>query len=293
MIITQLIGGLGNQLFQYAAGRGIAQELETELKLDISGFRAYPLRSFKLNHFNITCQIASDDEILSVQKKGRSKILNKISEIVDQKKPFYKRNVIRERFSYQYDKEIELIHDNRYLEGYWQNEQYFKDIEELIRSEFTLKDPVSAPNQMLLQIVENDDNSVSIHIRRGDYVTNAHTSQYHGTCSPEYYYAAMKKIQRTIPSPHYYIFSDDISWVKENLSIPGPVTFFEGRGDRDYEELMLMKCCRYNIIANSSFSWWGAWLNDNPAKMVIAPLRWLNDPNINTSDAVPGTWIRI
>jgi hypothetical protein len=293
MIITQLLGGLGNQLFQYAAGRRLAHKFNTQLKFDISAFDTYRLRSYRLNNFNIEGEFASNEEILLIKKRSKNRIVNKFYEKIDEFKPYYKRNYIKERFFYEYDSEFEFLHDNVYLEGYWQNEKYFKEIESIIRLEFKLKNDLMNFNKPIREKIEGDDNSVSIHVRRGDYVTNEVTNQYHGVCSLEYYHQATQKINFFIDSPHYYVFSDDIGWAKENIKLDQPVSYIDSGPERDYEDLILMSSCRHNIIANSSFSWWGAWLNVHRNKTVIAPAHWLNDPKINASDTVPENWIRI
>jgi hypothetical protein len=131
-------------------------------------------------------------------------------------------------------------------------------------------------------------------VRRGDYVTSPKTNSVHGTCSLEYYYDSFNLIEKQHKNSHYFIFSDDIEWCKQNLEFIKNKTFIElSANERDHEEMYLMSQCKHNIIANSSFSWWGAWLNQNPDKMVIAPKKWFHDQQINTNDLIPDTWIRI
>ena len=136
--------------------------------------------------------------------------------------------------------------------------------------------------------------SVSLHIRRGDFVSNARTSTIHGTCNLNYYYRCVEEITKNVKNPHFFIFTDDTGWVSKNVKLSYPATVIDHNGrKKSYEDLMLMSLCSHNIIANSSFSWWGAWLNRNPNKMVFAPLRWFAKDDISTRDLIPEKWRRI
>jgi hypothetical protein len=293
MIITQLIGGIGNQLFQYAIARKIACGRNVPFKLDITGFNSYKLRQYQLGFFNINAEIASDEEIYRIKKYSENKIVENIYQKISRILPYSKKHYIKEQF-FPYDPRIEKITDNVYLEGYWQSEKYFKSIASIIRSDITLKEEMIGKNRELKEKIIDDEHSVSIHIRRGDYVTNSLTHQIHGCCSLEYYYKGIQKINELLGNPNYYVFSDDIPWTKENLTINNPVTYIENEGPgKDYEELILMSLCRHHIIANSSFSWWGAWLGTNTDKITIAPSRWVNDPSRDMSDIIPENWIKI
>ena len=137
-------------------------------------------------------------------------------------------------------------------------------------------------------------NSISLHVRRADYVTNPQANQFHGVSSMEYYNKAIHKIKSIISEPHFFIFSDDITWAKQNMIIDCPTTFVSHNGpDKNYDDLRLMSFCKHHIIANSSFSWWGAWLAMNKNKVVIAPTRWFNSPDRNTKDVIPENWFSI
>ncbi|MEI6304723.1 MAG: alpha-1,2-fucosyltransferase [Candidatus Taylorbacteria bacterium] len=192
-------------------------------------------------------------------------------------------------------------HLNRFLvklgikeKGYWQNEKYFKSIENNIKKEFTLINPLRSAAKKFAIEIGSLINSISIHIRRGDYVSDQKTNKYHGTCGPEYYSKAIKYITSKIGSNiHVFVFSDDIEWVKQNMPLKYPVTYVSSPEIPDYEELILMSQCKHNIIANSTFSWWGAWLNENPDKIVIAPKRWTLKGEKNFKDICPPSWTRI
>ncbi|ACL17490.1 glycosyl transferase family 11 [Methanosphaerula palustris E1-9c] len=295
MIIVRLKGGLGNQLSQYALGRKIAHLHNTELKLDTTWFTTISSdtpRTYRLNNYNIIGTIASAKEIQLIERgraQGRGYLLSKISDLLT---PMYRRTYVRERM-HTFDKAILTVPDNVYLDGYWQTEKYFKDIEEILRREVTLKDE---PDSINLEMAERIQacHSVSLHVRRGDYVSNPTTQQFHGCCSIDYYNRAISLIEEKVDDPSFFIFSDDLPWAKENLDIPGEKTFVAHNGpEKEYCDLWLMSLCQHHIIANSSFSWWGAWLGQDAEKMVIAPRRWALSESFDTSDIIPDSWITI
>ncbi|MEN6461043.1 MAG: alpha-1,2-fucosyltransferase [Syntrophomonas sp.] len=276
MIIVRLKGGLGNQLFQYALGRKIALIHNTVLKFDISFYEQEGIRSYDLTHFNIIENIATQNEI------------NRIRGKICLHKDRYNCPVVEEPF-FPYNPRIIQVPNNVYLDGYWQSEKYFLDIEDILRREFTVKYPLKGLNQSLADTIKNC-NSVALHIRRGDYVTNPENFVIFGVCSWEYYKNCIEQLTAQVTSPHFFIFSDDPQWVLNNIHLPYPTTFVVHNQDKNYEDLRLMSMCRHNIIANSSFSWWGAWLNTNPNKMVFAPARWFVTTSLDTRDVIPLTW---
>lgn len=290
MIITHIIGGLGNQLFQYAMARRIAYKNNITLKLDISDYTTYKLREFKLNQFNIVAEPATQEEIQRFIK-NRNRVCLKLIRTYNSFLPFTSRSYVEERFFY-YDPETTKLSDDIYLEGHWPSEKYFLDIEHIIRQEFTLKSEMDTYHQDLKKQIETVE-SVSIHIRRGDYVSNPVTNKIHGTCPSDYYNNAIGIITDKIPNPHFFIFSDDPEWVHENFKIPYTTTIMRGNDQKDCEDLILMSSCKNHIIANSSFSWWGAWLNPRKDKMVISPAKWYQGADYDTRDLLPGSWITI
>lgn len=271
MIIVQLIGGLGNQLFQYAMARRISIINNEPIKLNIFPFQQYKLHNYSLKHFNIVENYATIEEINALFAAGR---------------------VVREPY-FHFDPQILNAPGDIYLDGYWQTEKYFKDIEETIRTEFLIKTPAELINLTTANNIM-DSNSISLHIRRVDYVTNPAANKIHGVCSMEYYRKAIIKMTSVIHEPHFYIFSDDIKWAQENVNIDYPTTFVSQNGpDKNYEDLRLMSLCKHHIIANSTFSWWGAWLSTNKNKIVIAPNRWFNATDKDTKDVIPENWFAI
>lgn len=297
MIIVKLMGGLGNQMFQYAAGRRLAHVHGTELLLDHSFLEtaqdiATP-RSYELNHLDVHCGRASAADCSAVAMhglKGARRWLMAIRPLPQQLSRSDR--TIRER-SKRFDPDFLDLPDNVYLEGYWQSECYFADIAGIIREEFRVHTPLAGENQRIADAM-NGCCAVSLHVRRGDYVSDRQTAAFHGVCGLDYYTRGVEKLVQQVNTPHFFVFSDDIAWAKEHLRLDHPVTFVgHNPSVSGYEDLRLMSLCRHHIIANSSFSWWGAWLNARPDKIVIAPSRWFNDPAIDTCDLIPASWQRI
>jgi hypothetical protein len=291
MIIVQLFGGLGNQMFQYAAGRRLAYFLNTKLILDISPYGQETLRDYHLFVFSITENFASATDLERVHRP----IAWNIQHPVDALRSMMHQNVtvryVKEHHFHFYP-EILALPDNVYLEGHWQSEKYFKDIEKIIRKDFIFSEEPDNLNNQMADKIRNCE-AVSLHVRRGDYVSNPVTTAYHGICSEEYYRGAISKLENYVKNPHFFIFSDDPTWTKENLETGYSTTIIDFNGsEKDYEDMRLMSLCKHHIIANSSFSWWGAWLSNNPQKIVIAPKHWFNRPEINTKDLIPESWIQ-
>lgn len=291
MIIVAIQGGLGNQMFQYAVGKALSNRLNSTLKLDISAYETYPLRNYELGIFNIDNNIASSVEIAAI-KKGKMGVFKKLLSLLQKKKTSCSQQYFQEKF-FQFDPEVIDLQDEKYLFGYWQTEKYFLDYEKELRKDFTLRYKLSDRAEAIRESMALS-NAISLHIRRGDYVNNATTNSYHGVCSLDYYKEAVNYIVEHVENTHFYIFSDDLDWAKKNLDFIDEISFVELEDkDPDYEEMFLMSQCQHNIIANSSFSWWGAWLNQNKNKIVIAPKKWFGDPSIDTNDLIPESWKRI
>jgi hypothetical protein len=180
-----------------------------------------------------------------------------------------------------------------YLRGYWQSPKYFASIEALVRKDFTVRQAIVGENLRVAKQIAAC-NAVSLHVRRGDFADNAETNRYHGTCGPEYYAAAEALLRQRVGDVTVFVFSDDPEWVRQNLRLESPMIVVGHNGpDQDYEDLRLMTLCRHHVIANSTFSWWGAWLSSNPAKTVVAPKRWFRGAEHSTADMIPQNWVRI
>ena len=251
MIISKLQGGLGNQLFQYAYGRALSNKNNIELYLDISWYKGRIDRKYILDRFNIEAKIANRFDVFKTR----------------------------------------LLSPSNYIIGDYQSEKYFKDIENIIRKEFVLKDEISDKYKDIIEKMKSH-NSVSIHLRGGDYVLGK-KSGFHGMCSPEYYREAINTMKNRVVDVHFFIFTDDIKWAEKHIDFPNPHTLVSDTSSRPEKELILMSLCKHNIIANSTFSWWGAWLNNNKDKIIIAPKKWFSNEKIDTSDILPSTWIKI
>ena len=248
MIIVKIIGGLGNQMFQYALGRSLAYRHNTELKLDISDYQErYKLHRYGLHHLNIHASIASPNG-------GKQRILLALLKIF--RGNTAKSYLAEKKFSF--DPSILSCGDNVYFNGYWQSEKYFTNVQDIIREEFKIKTSPDQDNESMIKRIESTE-AVAVHIRRGDYISNSKTNSVHGSVSLEYYTKAAKIIMDAINTPTFFVFSDDPQWVKKNLKLPSLTVYIDHNGpEKNYEDLRLMSVCKHHIIANSTFSWWGA-----------------------------------
>jgi hypothetical protein len=289
------MGGIGNQMFQYAAARRLAHVHNVPLKLDLNWFddcKADSPRPYELHVYAITALFASKEEIRGLTMSDASRWRSLFMRFAGPANPYRWRAYVRERH-FHFDPDILKLQDDVYLDGYWQSEKYFKDIEDIIRQEFTVKGEPDARNRQTADMIKGSE-AVSIHVRRGDYVTNPSTGKYHGICSLDYYRKAMAMIASRVKDSQFIAFSDDPAWVKDNLTSVYPLTCIDFNGpDRANMDMHLMSLCKHHIIANSSFSWWGAWLCTNPDKIIIAPKKWFNNQDINTTDLMPEKWIKI
>lgn len=286
MIITKLQGGLGNTMFQYAYGRMLALRNNTELKLDISLFDNYEYHSYSLNNLNIKERIASKKELAQFLKykprTGRiGRRLNRF--FVDEKK-----YVVEPRFTFC--PEMMDVKAPCEVDGYWQSEKYFLEIEPLLRKEFTLRNLLGPYSLEMAEKIRTAEAPVMLHVRRGDFVSIERFNKILGTSSMEYYAAATATINERIKNPTYFVFSDDIAWARENIRTGFPTEFVGQGPDKNYEDLELMRLCHHHILANSTFGWWGSWLSDHyRTGITIAPKHW--NAKIDSVDLLPSHWI--
>jgi len=297
VVIVHLVGGLGNQLFQYACGRSVALRWEKErgrkvvFKLDLSAFQThYTLHKYSLHHLCIKENIASQKEIAELRPVGK---LGHLRALVD---PWIKKRFEKTRFQEKgltFDRSIFEKKPPLYLEGYWQTEKYFNEIASVLREEFKVKTEPSSRNREWADRIAGCE-SVSLHVRRADYVSNNQTQSLHGTCDMGYYREAVAQMAKSVRNPHIFVFADDPVWAAEHVRFDFP-TFYvaDNNAETNYEDFRLMSLCSHNIIANSTFSWWGAWMNPNPKKRVVAPRQWFQDLSKDASDLVPENWVRI
>lgn len=289
MIIVKLDGGLGNQMFQYAFGKNFSILYKIPLKLDISSLFEY--RKYEIDIFNLDDDIATKEDMLLFDRRNLSLIEKVIFKI---KHGFSKPLFLLEKEDDELFSLPAKAPKNILIWGHWQKEQYFKNIEKVIRRDFSFPEITGEANQTFKRLIVRT-NSVSVHIRRGDYLLEQN-NKVHGIMPLKYYLEAIQYIRERTDNPVFYIFSDDTEWVKENLTIEGEVYFITGNENNlSYVDMQLMSCCKHNIIANSSFSWWGAWLNNYSDKIVIAPSQWFSDPAKNSlhKNIVPKEWIKL
>lgn len=266
MIVAWIYDGLGNQLFQYAFARKWSLKCGTQLKLDITSYEKRVYRKFQLNRFNICAEIATPLEISATKENG----------------------MVLEQAASIYENHIQVI-DNYYVKGYWQSWRYFDDVAPSIRRELQPK-TISDNARFWADMIEKASYAVSIHIRRGDYVSDPLVSRTYGILPLQYYKDSLQSIKQKTQNPIIFVFSDDINWAKKNLSLEEKTFFIEGTDAID--DLYLISCCQAHILSNSTFSWWGAWLNPRKDKIVYVPAPWFVVP-VHNGELLPSEWIRI
>jgi hypothetical protein len=262
--IITLQGGLGNQLFQYAYGRKLMLVDKKKILFNVSSYydahnpNITP-RTFLLPRFNILQEYFTVTQRPHILVRYTKKLIAKIFR----------------------------------TDSFYQNEKYFKQISDVLRKEFTLRSPLSPQSTVWLQKISSASVSIAVHIRRGDYVLDQHTHTYHGVCDTDYYKNASALIEQKLSHSdmQYFIFSDDIEWAQHNIRFNYPTHFVSHTDIPDYEELFIMSLCNHNIIANSTFSWWAAWLNTHPDKIIVGPKRWF--AHSNKTHICPPEWLTV
>lgn len=290
-IIVRQISGLGNQLFQYAAGRYFSKRYNVPLTvaLDETGAVSHGYdRPFLLSNFSILSDVRNYSRLdrLRVHPpkylKGLTCTLNKIMGI----------QIFREELSQRYtfisDLAMEETVRSLYLIGYWQAYRFADSVIDALRAEYSFREPPKDKNLAMMERIRNSENSVSLHIRRGDYTLAAEGNI---ALPVSYYTRAINFFRDRLLSPTFFVFSDDMDFAKNNLPSDIHVEFVDHNDSFSaHEDLRLMSSCQNNIIANSSFSWWGAWLNPSPRKIVYTPKYWLLRPDSYFEDLLPPSW---
>lgn len=293
---------MGNQMFQYAVGRSLTEQHKTSLKLDLTFLlNRLPRKDFVFRDYDLGIfDIIENPNFLS-RLAMKNKIARDISYpalrlYLQARNVFDKKYWARERQNYLFDENVLKLPDDVYLDGYWQSYKYFEKISGIIRKEFTFKANFSKKESEMAREIQSVS-SVCVNIRRSDYVSNPVNSKFFEALGIDYYKQADAIIKSRVSDPRFFVFSDDTDWCKNNLNFGDNTTFVghEYAGDRFQSYLRLMTLCKHYIIPNSTFAWWAAWLNTSPDKIVIAPKQWVTDKNINinTSDLIPPSWIRI
>ncbi|CAN7305445.1 alpha-1,2-fucosyltransferase [Aminobacter sp. LjRoot7] len=283
-IISKIYGGLGNQMFQFAMGRAMAIRSQSSLLLDKRYFDSAPSVTFRLNHFNIGQAVVAG-RLPPLRKEERLRYLLWRG----LRLPPHR---VRER-ALSFDASMLVPRTNVWLDGYWQSERYFADCIETIRDDLRIVTPPSDENAKHLADIAACP-AISLHVRRGDYLLPENQALF-AACSKQYYAKAVDLMaSKMAEEPVIYVFSDDPDWARDNLSFPVEKRVMGHNGrDADYEDMRLMSACRHHVIANSSFSWWGAWLNRSPEKIVIGPALWFADPSASNPDILPKSWSKL
>lgn len=286
-IIVKLNGGLGNQMFQWALARMIQVTTDMDVYLDMSYFDNKYARPYQLKVFRIEPKFVED-----LWTKVQLFIIWKFRIFLRWEKVF-DYTVFSEK-QFNFDRNVQRVKPNTFIEGFFQSEMYFKCIEGTLREDFKFAKLPDDNNRKVLSLINNTATSVSLHIRRGDYVEKKRYKDTYAECSLDYYMRAIKYFEKRFPEFTVFVFSDDMNWVKDNLRLPCKCVYVShNKGKSSYEDLRLMSSCTHHIIANSTFSWWGAWLNPNKDKIVIAPKKWFSDDSIIQTDIIPEGWIQI
>lgn len=291
MVIIKITGGLGNQLFQFALGLAIEETLGFQVKYDLSAYKIVGSRKFDLDKFVGNLKIANSEEI-----ERNNNVLQKIKFQIFQwvgfpfglkgLKYYLERN-------FQYDANVFDLANDVYLSGYWQSERYFVNHRVKLLERIKISDSHSPENMKYLKQIRSS-NSVSIHVRRGDYVSNSKANSIYATCDLGYYEKAIQHLSAQFEDLTFFVFSDDMEWVTTHFSKFERMIFVNvNLGDTAFEDLKLMSNCKRNIIANSTFSWWAAWLNQHEGKVVIAPKSWYTQKWRNSATLVPADWHRL
>lgn len=290
MKIVKILGGLGNQMFQYALYIALKEHFPHEtVMIDTSCFNGYPLHNgYELdNVFLLDSDIATWKDIVKVAYPYPNYRCWQVGKYILPKR----KTMCMESKDFALDRSVLSQNGDRYFDGYWQHEEYFAFVREKVLKTFSFPQEVSEQNRDIVKIALAE-NSVSVYVRRRDYVNHPF---FKGLCGIDYYKRAIAYCQERVEPSLYCIFSNDIAWCSKELSSCVPsdkVVYIDWNTGRDsYVDMQIMSLCKHNVIANSSFSWWGAWLNRNPRKVVVAPKRWMNIKM--AKDPIPNEWIRI
>ncbi len=294
-------GGLGNQMFQYALGKSLSLRNNIQCKIDISNYTSTVgdpfkgIRLFGLSYFNITAEPASKEEVSRFSKYFSPKISGKIARAFNRLGAYFSKPYIVEpkKNFFSFDKELleKKITKDVYISGFWQSELYFKEYADTIRKELSVKNIPEGKNAETLNNMKNQQ-AVAIHIRHGD---NANVvAKNHGVLGMDFYKQAIAIIKEKVQNPVFYLFSDDIAWAREQLAFAQPLVVVDWNGDdKNHEDMRLMYSCKHHIVANSTFSWWGAWLGAHDTQIVIAPKKYHQVGHASYPDYYPKHWLTL
>ena len=297
-ILSRIWGGLGNQMFQYALAKKLSiLNDNAPIKLDVTYFDSLlSYRPFELKKLNIKASLATKEDIFNLDNGSLNKKLGRLIEKIPyiRVKDFIRRpfsNVYTEK-TFRFDSNVLKIKPAVYLKGYWNSYKYFEGIRKELLDDFSFTGIMNEENKRIANIITNSNNSISLHVRRGDYLTTKGARDFFPSPYEDGFYdRAISYLENKVDNPEFFIFSDEPDWVKDNLKIAHKTTVVDiNKGENSYWDMKLMSLCKHNITANSTFSWWAAWLNENPNKIVIAPKAWMNDKTFSIEDLIPKEW---
>lgn len=292
MILANIVGGLGNQMFQYAFARALSLRSGTPLKLAIDMFDSYAgHQGFELvRAFDIQAAVASPQELSDVLGWRRRPSIRRL--LAKLKWPMLmSRSFVAERF-FRFHEVSFAGPRVAYFHGYWQSPRYYEDHEASIRADFKFAQPLVGLNWQLAAEMAATE-SISVHIRRGDYLKNPRSRMIYALCDREYYMRAIEQIASRRPGARVFAFSDDPAWVESTfrLAFPNLTIIAHNKGIDSHFDMHLMSLCKHHVIANSTFSWWGAWLGARASQLVVAPQNWFVSGK-DSEDLLPATWAR-
>lgn len=292
MIITRIRWGLGNQLFQYAAGQAASLRYGCPHYLDLRFYNTDKHRDYGLGKFNISANVAPNDALPPSRETEPLryavwKYLGTNPRYVNDMNFVRGLNIVPRFAEHKFA-------GNAYMTGLWFSEYFFHDFTSEVRKELTLKDELSARGKEVLNQI-NSRVSVSLHVRRGDFAQNKAVKKRFGVCSVNYYTSAIDCLTSKLREEFcLFVFSDDLRWARENIRFRGEMQFVDAASNRvPHEDLILMAACEHHIISNSTFAWWGAWLGANPKKLVVCPEKWYVARRKRKYRMTPDCWISL
>jgi len=303
VVIVKLMGGLGNQLFQYATGKALAERHGASLKVDLSWYERDDRQgAFQLDRFLFAFEVVTPEEIKRL-KHGTSSVISLLrhygqDQIAGHLFSVTHGSTLPQNLTYYPERAIDFdpavmdLSGDVYLDGFWQCENYFHSLRRELLSGFQLRDEIDKKNRDILTSITSSG-SVCLHIRRGDYLSDSSATRIHGICSPAYYERAITYLKDVLHNPTFFIFSNDPAWVRERFDLGTRFVSVENNQGAGYMDLYLMKHCNHFVIANSTFSWWGAWLSEAKDNVVIGPKQWFSSKEYNDADRMPASWVRM